>query len=427
VAINFKELTPGEGRMKAGCSFSKGGASTIDYLIQNTLPVLDENGDPTEDFQPVLQVDLVNIWTYILGDVDLNGGAPNLVNAPSINRTLPAVHPLFPYWYALEADNLSGTGRQKQQDYYSIAGQEDANALSNYSQYEAYTISVNFGPVPWAMLDNASILNVTMPPPSNSPPSGIGFWYFDGTPKAYTFSTEYARFTDLDYNVEYNVISLPGGGLTAGGMSFFDTNATPSTANLNGSTFLSAMRKQITDVKIKLRWHMVPFRYFTSPYSYLRRFAGMVNQTAFSLPNFAGNAFNPGQMLYLGAEPTLYNPPVPRVSPTFPLTFDTEKICDVEMNFIVTNRYNDTVPNCFNPFYANQSLFNPNWIFSGHNLQPFHGDNQFHAVATGGGATAFDHRRPFWLSFPFELLFTDPDWPQPDGSWYNDQYNAGYS
>ena len=112
-----------------------------------------------------------------------------------------------------------------------------------------------------------------------------------------------------------------------------------------------------------------------------------------------------GSLLFTGLSTRPYTPPVPTLD-LFEGVYSAEKLCDVEFNFEYTNRSNGG---------ATPTISNPNWIAAGHNLLPWLYDRKFYyATATPfirPPATDTDPSvwAPTYESFPFQLLFTDPD------------------
>lgn len=471
MALQYSELTPDEGgQMNCGCSLT-GGRSTVKYIVRHV--------DATDDApKAVTQADLINIWTDVIGQVNLNNGNPG---DGSIDRQLPLVHPLFPYWTANSINNLVGVGKYTQTNAYTIPLQPANNTFPFYALYESYHIDVEFVPLPYTILNNNQIQKVGQP---NGP---VQSWtYFDGTTKRFGYATEWWRYTDYEMDAQYNNVILPIGMMTfvdglkisniaaaAGKIriflsgtgnnttanmatgqivtisdvlgtieansvwsitvissTLFDLNASTFTnayvsggivslgAKTNGIPFQGSIRKFIPDILMKYQWRQVPFRYFTSPRSYLRRFAGLVNQFPWQPTVGIGQSWPAGNALYLGAQARSYTPPVPKaINLNGTGIFSTEKLCNVELQFLLTNRVCTTAP-------LITDLANQNWIPTGHNLQPSHVTRKFHYVSVGNATvppgsppgtttTNANFRYPFWCSFPFELLFTDPDWTQP--------------
>jgi hypothetical protein len=179
----------------------------------------------------------------------------------------------------------------------------------------------------------------------------------------------------------------------------------------NGIPFQDSPRMYLPDSMIKFRWYDVPFRYLTSQYSYLVRFVGYINQTAFGYINNSGTLapWQPGTLLYKGASPIgeARTPPVP--SPGLLAyntgdSFTTSKIVDLELTFHYTAR---TAGSSF-------GVSNSNWIAAGHNLLPWLTDRKFYYATSQNPANPSDATAwyPTYSSLPFQLLFTDPDLTQ---------------
>jgi hypothetical protein len=388
MTLVFLEQTPKDGgRIASGCSM-QGGGSTIDYIVQDQ----DSQG---QSF--VSTTDLANIWTKVLGDVDLNNQMPG---DGRIKRINPMSHPMFPYWYATSIKSLIGVGEWKFNPSLLLprGGSSRARQFPNFALYKRYRAVVEFAPSPFAILEDSYIRM-----------NSAQWCHPDGSFVLYKYATERLRNTWYTMKNQFTPVTLP-----LGNFVFDDTDP-----NIAGKPFLASIKKFVPNSIMSFYWSRVPFRYVASPYSYLRKFVGMINQGTFAPGGFVGGVLDPGQLLYLGYQPTMYNPPVPKSAPWAPGTFSTEKLCDLELEFYLTNRYCSTVPGLANN--SSQLTANENWIASGHNLQPSHLDNYFHYVAIGNPvdvpgiskAVPAAKRFPAWQSFPIELLFTDPDFPQP--------------
>jgi hypothetical protein len=124
-------------------------------------------------------------------------------------------------------------------------------------------------------------------------------------------------------------------------------------------------------------------------------------------------------MLYLSYRAKKYTRPPssdPPLAPYFgnPNFMSYAKLCDIELTFLTTSR---AYPN---PGEVPPVPNNANYIVGGHNLaMAISIDRNWHYYQTtqqDGQNFDVSLGRPFWYSFPLELLFMDPDIPQPDAS-----------
>jgi hypothetical protein len=153
---------------------------------------------------------------------------------------------------------------------------------------------------------------------------------------------------------------------------------------------------------IKIIWYRVPYRYVKSANSYLNRFRFRVNQKAWE-------NYGPGELLYAGYTPRRFSPPIVGLDPAWESgVFSTEKLCDITLEFIRTSREAETIPSTTLPPYSDT---NRSWVMAGHNLLPHFRDRKFYYASVNNADPT--KQFPMFLSFPLELLFVDPDVPNP--------------
>ncbi len=175
---------------------------------------------------------------------------------------------------------------------------------------------------------------------------------------------------------------------------------------------------------VKFYWYQVPYRYILSKKSNLDKYKGRINQYHFypvvddpgepsNDPSLADlYQFPAGSLQYLNYSYVPYNPPVPQESPFLRQTANnTSKLVDIEFTFLQTDR----------GLLKGASLGTPplqNFIAAGHNLLPCFLTFGFSyaTIRRQNGSTALTFAdygtidgQPNWFSFPFEMLFSDPD------------------
>ncbi len=200
----------------------------------------------------------------------------------------------------------------------------------------------------------------------------------DGDPTSEApYATEWYRFTDYEDFPQPEIITANQGQM------YMVTGAGPT----DQTVFQGFPRITMPQSLIKFRWYQVPFSYIESLNSYIKKYIGYVNQNDFY-------GWPAGSLLYQGYNAPKYTPPVPEIEPGYGgTTFSTAKLCDIEFTWLFTQREPEYVP----------TLTNENWIPYGHNCQPWFSTRKFYYVKSNAAGQAI------FPSFPFELLFTDPD------------------
>jgi hypothetical protein len=328
--------------------------------------------------------------TYVQKILPLLLGETNLTVQPTarMNRTPPAADPVWPWLFASSISNFKGAGQYV--NMLSNAALE-APTLPRFAFYQSrnpggngvreggYFVDVEFTPRPYAVIGD----NFIQPTVSS---------YFDdaGAGHAFAYAPEWLRYTDYDFIPQDNFITA-----RQGQMVFRDGSAA------NGTPFDGMPRMYLPDQVLRFRWFQVPYRYITSPNSYIERFRGRINQ-------FPWYNWPRGSLLYKNYDAKRYTPPVPKrvqFGPGF--IYSTEKLVDIEFYFLLTRRTAASTPT----IPANSS-----WVTAGHNLLPWFYDRGYHYATVQGAKIAGIPQPGTWipsyLSCPFELLFTDPDFKQ---------------
>ena len=361
--------------------------------------------------------DLVNAIVDILGTTAYASSGNG-----KLNRTPPVADPVYPWLYAFSIQAIVGKGGQfvvTDPAYDNLQIQ----AIAQFALFPAYVFMIEFRPRPYAILLDEDITQYTAgstyasvyyPTLDNGTSTfcfaqGNSTYALSSPQTNWFFVDEWNRYTDFDLQSTENYVSSQVGSgkfVTSGIM------ARQGLPDANNAQPMIAPRIFLPDEVLELIWYQVPLRLITSPASYLRRWRGRVNQNALSWPS---GVYTPGSVLYVNFKQKKYQPPVPnQVQNQFgdPTTFSTEKLCDITMRFLLTNRYVPDIPatapanrNCvLGAVDPNTGLWN-----GGHNALPWLTDRQFHFsvgnVAAGSSTMSYV---PF-QSAPLELLFTDCD------------------
>lgn len=330
-----------------------------------------------------------------LSIIDLLGYTGTTPTDGRIKRTLPVRHP---GWQWLFADSCSPQGVGSTFSTVTIAAGPYPATLPSMPLYASYHYRVNFSQRPYNVWQDNDI----------SLTDGTGYQK-DGTSYTYKFANEWQRFTTFDMYPTNQFITAQQGQMV------FRASGSGGAVQPNLITFQDSPKLYLPDSILKVRWYQVPYRYLTSSNSYLTKFIGHINQTNFG-PNNVDGGYGPylaGSLLYLGANPTAtYTPPIP--DPGL-LAFNKgngfvrSRLCDLELSFLYTARTIGTVT----ANTPDMSAVNANWIVAGHNLLPWLTTRKYYYATTYDPVSPSTNTKwfPSYNSFPFQLLFTDPDAP----------------
>lgn len=363
MTLAWEEAVEGIEPGQASFSTDGGGGKTATYWLTPETP---------DDLQTAI--------TDILGDTEIEAGDGRLT------RALPKAHPQYPWLYAQAISSVKGYGITPQDLPSDL---QDANPelecptlASQYVWYRKYAYTIDFRPRPYAVTSDAEI-NVYE-----------GAWFdYDGVEQEFTYADEWTRYT-------YTTVLPAADFITAqqGEMAFVTTgNVKPG-----GRTYAAAPRMYLPNLQVKMLWQAVPYRYIYSENSILRDAIGTINQNAW-------NGYGAGDLLFLGFTPTPYTPIVPDLVENATVNgksiFSTDRLCNLELNFLWTTRQTRAENLPSEPPGGNR-----NHVIGGHNLLPWLGSRRFYyAVSTGQAEGGLPLNCPSFLSYPHELLFSDPD------------------
>lgn len=377
VRLQLAETTENVAPSTAGCSWTDGRAVSVYQIIAPSV----------DDLAPTI-VDILGTTS-----LDVQGG--------KLNRKLPMAHPAFPFWYASAINDIQGTGKYVKVRIPNVAGLEAPPISADYALYPIYNVKVQFTPRPYHLLKDSRIRVLQsdwFPDNDTGAGPGLKYWYAE----------EWLRYVDISIEPVEDSITA-----THGEMIFRDPD-------VFGFRYSGMPRLYLKNQRVVLKWDQIPYRYVTSANSYIKKYRGRVNQEKFM-------NWNPGELLYLGFKiARRYTPPVPRLVAIEDVggalgdpfagggVFSTEKFVDLELNFLETTRKASGVT--YNP-----AAFNRNWVNAGMNLEALSADRKFHYATSykrGGfaGADAANQNfwTPSWLSVPHQVLFFDPDFPNPN-------------
>lgn len=352
----------------SGASFNlRRGLAKIPFILRvNMTQVPGYTGPVMNEDSQVQPIDLLGMSQAILGGVNTDVGNGRL------SRILPLAHPQWPWLYAVHYD-VRGIGAPV---FTAGISPLEALPMPAFALYPVYEVTIDFENRDYAVLpdDNIETLPWT--------------WFdVDGSTQETTIAMEWLRFTSYQAQPQNDWVTATIGN----GLRFITANGSGNTGTdpgaKGGAPIPTMPRALLPNEIIKMTWHFVPYRYYSSPNSYLRRFRGRINQ-------FAWYNWGRGELLYLNANPIRFTPPLLQPANWIFGSTTVDKWCDLELYFMATKRDGVNVPS---------SVTNPNSVAAGHNLLPWHGDNQFYYAENP--AT----HMPFFQSFAMELLFTDPD------------------
>lgn len=311
----------------------------------------------------------------LLGDTKPNAGG-------GLKRKLPKAHPRWPWLFASRIDEVIGIGQMTKTAAVSTR-MESSNIFDAYAQYDRMMATVIFEPRPYAVISDNTIQ------------SGSVTWYNENKQSTTsTYATEWMRYTSFSVLPQSELIEA-----RQGQSVFRLTDSTtlndPQAPHLN--PFPAFPRMTVPKATFKVRWYQVPLNFVVSPNSHIVKALGRINYRAWG-------GFPEGSLLYetvAVSEP--YVPVVPALSVVgSEAVYTAYKLVDIDFVFQYTNRaagYEHTV-----------TVDNENWKMSGHNLLPWLFDRKFYYATaqplTGNDATKYT---PTFLSYPFELLFSNPD------------------
>lgn len=310
----------------------------------------------------------------------------------SIERQLPLRHPIYQWMFA---DEVSYTGVGKFDMVTPSPGPGSALINQQVPVYKQYELRVPMSARPYNSWQDQDIQLYYST-----------FYYKNGALKNFRYAAEWYRFTEWITQPKADFITAQ-----QGQMAFRVSGSSVP----NGYVFQDAPKLFLPDSVIQVNWFNVPYRYVTSYQSYLSRFVGYINQYSIGQSPVPANSYPTyavASLLYQGATVNrIYTNPVPDEGLLAYNTgdgYNKARLCDLTLTFAYTPRLATAAP---------PTASNLNWIYAGWNLQPWLTTRGYYATTSYDPANPTDPAKwvPPYLSFPFQLLFTDPDLFQPDG------------
>jgi hypothetical protein len=369
-------------------------------------------------------------WTYILNAPTVNDLATFIVNVFGttditvstngvLNRTLPLTHPLWPSFYAASISSIHGIGSPTVQPA-SFALLNLGTQIPQMALYPKYAITIDFAPRIYSLTTNGAIPAVqgTWYPPVL--PGFLGGNSAAENPLGYFYAGEWVRYTTFKLSASPEYVTAKQAAMRFFAPSLFQA---PGFLWSTAPSFPGLIQKFLNNQMLKVWWYQVPYRYIYSLNSYIRQAIGRINQ-------YPWYWWDAGQLLFLNYNVNPYISPFPQYDKPFsgrglPQAFETvvnqSLLVDIELDFLVTTRQlaaaDGGAANVIAKFP--QVAWQMNWLIAHHNLMPYWADNQFHYVGRGVDSINLNPPHadnasagtPPFLSFPFELLFTDPDTP----------------
>lgn len=297
-----------------------------------------------------------------------------------IERKLPVAHPHWQWLFCERISNIEGVEFDSKIDVEEEAAFFDtyveAPPLNYYARYKRYELSLDFTPRPYAVLPDTSIKTFTET-----------FTNEAGAVEIKEYAEEYLRYTEYRRTPSSEFLTAENGQM----VWKMDSNPTPPPVVTLQNTAVAGgqLRMLIRSAQVEYKFYEVPYSFITSPNSFITRATGHVNQ-------FEWNGHPAGSLLMLGAS-------VDKVyTPLFPEWIETgagsvvpsqQKLCDLTFNMLERDQapaiaYAGVTGN--DVAYGHNLLFNPQTAL------------WYYAVNQNTG-------KPTYSSFPFSLLFANPD------------------
>ncbi len=295
-----------------------------------------------------------------------------------IKRGLPLAHPEYPWLFASSV-SLQGLSFY---DKHPAPTNFKAPPIKEYARYNSYQYTIEFNSRPYLLFQDKNINTGT-----------ITYYKPDGTAvNNKKIAYEWWRYTDYE--------ELPSAEYLTAQQGQFVFNRSDAVAPPHDTTVPGQIRLLQQKSTIKFRWYQVPYSYISSSLSYIKAGQGSINQ-------FDWYGWPKGTLLYNSFTYKRYTPPNPQqydynFGDSTKKVIGNEKLVDIEFVFLYFN------PGTLTGGEAPTAPTNASHITNGHNLLPWlaaGGGKYFYAKSVGSVTPGI----PLYPSYPFELLFTDPD------------------
>ncbi len=330
----------------------------------------------------------------LIGTTRVFGDAP--VAGPSgVGRTvriLPQAHPLFPE-QLVAGVTVDPVEVEFQQVATLFADNREAPVPDGTVLWEAYKFTVTYTQRPFNVIRDDLITSTV-----------ISWFQEDGTETAVRVWPEWRRFCDSWAVPRTDAL------IAKVGQMRFRTAGPESATNPFNVKYPGKPVRFLPNEDVFVKWYAVPNRYIKSERSFIRKYRNYINQYPIDLDC---GTFGHGELLYIGYDAERFTPPVAGLDPAF---FEgvpaADKLCNITLKFISTTRAGSNLPadtvvdgKLFpSPLFA----LNKNWLMAGHNLLPWFQTRKYYYVTTDTGNDP-KNWAPTFLSFPFQMLFKDPD------------------
>lgn len=301
----------------------------------------------------------------------------------TIRRHLPRQHPKDPALWAAQVLEVSH-GVPTMEAARSAQVGPRRSVVPRTLDYPEAKVTVGFEQRPYNLLSDSEI----------SVENGV--WVdLNGNSAYYKYATEHLRFCRVQETFTPQVLTAQQGGL----MFARGTNAPPHRTHIQSSP-----RLDYPEFTLEITHYQVPYRWLWSRRSYYKRLAGRLNFNAMDLENYH---FEPSELAFEGYSFEDFWPPFSTTNDQTAALLN-ERLVNMKLRFRVAYRVATDPPN----------LPNGNWqkVRDGHNCQASFATRQFHYVCSFDPAAPNNPAgwRPLQYAAPLELLWTDPDLPQPN-------------
>jgi hypothetical protein len=392
----WMEQVAGNSPSSAAFSYQGGGRSSRNYFIGD---------DGTGVHAPVTNfTQLQNALLTLLGDV-----TPNLVDGTSLKRTPPLADPMYPWLFCESVGSVQGIGHPVQVNP-DPTGLLEIPQVEYTALYPCYKFSgCLFGARPYTLLNDTAV-------------NGFGSLSANGTPwydETFTlqeqdaYANEWIRYVDVEHSPSGEFLVAQAGQFIFDVAGGYSPNGKPAG---NGQ-----LRMFFRKDALRITWYMVPYTFISSPDSFILEGIGHINQNPWC-------DWDKGQLLLEGIQIVRYTPIVPQMAlwPVATNAYANNKYCNISFFMTLVNRPFATISDGGDGTrlaIPNDPVLPP-WaddaaaiqiVQRHHNLVPWgHCLYQFfyaklQNIADYEGAQGL----PVYPSFPFELLFTNPDGDSP--------------
>ncbi len=357
-----------------------------------------------------------------------------------IDRTLPLAHPRYPWLYAAGIESIQGTSFVRASDLSASGSIPVPNTgmvapkFPTYAEYQDYELSVSFTGRTYPVLPNSYVewgsqyQNLSYYWPDSS---GTSNYAYSDTPLIGIWP-EWDRFTftKVEPRSEY---------LTAEKNTMFFYDPTGGITKVNGTVpnIPGNIKLPYPSQLITVQWFNVPYHYVTGEGSYdhegkpttttpLQIGLNTVNQYPFLGKPRGTLLFEGVKVISIGTRPFPEYVELPPGSGKY--TFRYLRVCDLELNFV----YRDPPAAVkYGAYFATRptlpgqtGLLQGNNVLAGHNLLPNARNGKYYAglltsQVNDPGAAPIDYAVNLkkqctqFVSFPHQLLFTNPHWSCP--------------